>query len=281
MKDGRNARTAGQSGQESTGMTPVALQAEVDIRRSPNDVFDFCSDLSHEPEWNPMMNHVVKLTDGPVGIGTRYTTEFVDAPPMVMECIHYERPSAWSMTGDSRALKAAGGGRVVPTSEGAHLVVRMELEPHGLLKLATPLLRRRMKWMFQRDLDNIKAQLEGEERPTPDAPRRAALATVKLVHTLAWFSIESCMVYVLWAGFKRRSDRRAAVAAGVVATESLIFAANGFRCPLTQVAERVGAERGSVTDIYLPRWFAHNLPAIHVPLILLAGYLHRRNLRGR
>lgn len=111
--------------------------------------------------------------------------------------------------------------------------------------------------------------------------RRTQLAAVRLVHTLAWFSIESCMVYVLWAGFRRQSDRRAAAAAGVVATETLVFAANGFTCPLTQVAERLGAERGSVTDIYLPRWFAHNLPAIHVPLILLAGYLHRRNLRRR
>jgi hypothetical protein len=138
-----------------------------------------------------------------------------------------------------------------------------------------------MKSMFQRDLDNIKVRLEGEERPAPDALRRATLAAVKLVHTLAWFSIESCMVYVLWAGFRRQSDRRAALAAEAVATESLIFAANGFRCPLTQVAERIGAESGSVTDIYLPRWFAHNLPAIHVPLILLAGYLHGRNLQGR
>jgi len=109
--------------------------------------------------------------------------------------------------------------------------------------------------------------------------RAATLAALKLVHTFAWFSIESCMVYVLWAGFRRRSDRRVAVAAGVVATESLVFAANGFRCPLTQAAEHVGAERGSVTDIYLPRWFARNLPAIHVPLIMLAGYLHGRNLR--
>jgi hypothetical protein len=109
--------------------------------------------------------------------------------------------------------------------------------------------------------------------------RRVALEAVKLVHTLVWFSIESCMLYVLWKGFRRQSDRRAAIAAGVVAGESLVFAVNGFRCPLTQVAERVGAERGSVTDIYLPRWFAHNLPVIHVPLIVLAGYLHRRNLR--
>jgi hypothetical protein len=185
------------------------------------------------------------------------------------------------LTGESRVLKAVGGGRVVLTSEGAHLVMRMELEPLGLLKLARPLLRRGMKSMFQRDLENIKTRLEAEGRPSPDGLRRGTLAAVKLVHTLAWFSIESCMVYVLWAGFRRQSDRRAAIAAGVVGSESLVFAANGFRCPLTQVAERVGAERGSVTDIYLPRWFARNLPAIHVPLILLAGYLHRRNLRGR
>jgi len=110
---------------------------------------------------------------------------------------------------------------------------------------------------------------------------RTLLTAIKLVHTLAWFSIESCMVYVLWAGFRRRSDRRAAIAAAVVAGESLIFAANRFRCPLTDIAERVGAERGSVTDIYLPRWFAKSLPAIHVPLIALAAGLHWRNIRRR
>jgi hypothetical protein len=89
------------------------------------------------------------------------------------------------------------------------------------------------------------------------------------------------MVYVLYAGFAGRSDRQAGAAAAVVAAESLIFAGNGFRCPLTQVAERLGADRGSVTDIYLPRWLARNLPVIHVPLIGLAGYLHTRNLLAR
>ncbi len=114
----------------------------------------------------------------------------------------------------------------------------------------------------------------------PATLRRVTLVAIKLVHTFAWFSIESCMLYVLWTGFRRRSERSVAIAAGVVASETLIFAANGFRCPLTLVAERVGAERGSVTDLYLPDWFARNLPAIHVPLIMLAGYLHYRNERG-
>jgi uncharacterized protein YndB with AHSA1/START domain len=147
-------------------MSPVVVEAEVDIGRSPEDVFDYCSDHRHEPEWNPMMTRIERLTDGPIGAGTRYAAEFVKGSPMVMECTRYERPATWSLTGDSRALRASGGWRVLPTADGAHLAVRVELDLHGLLRLAAPLLRRREQPMFARDLHNIKARLE-EARVTP------------------------------------------------------------------------------------------------------------------
>ena len=57
--------------------------------------------------------------------------------------------------------------------------------------------------------------------------------------------------------------------------------ANGARCPLTSLAESLGADDGSVTDIYLPGWLARILPMIHVPLVLAALWLHWRNLSGR
>ncbi|MFJ6456094.1 hypothetical protein [Paenarthrobacter sp. NPDC091669] len=101
---------------------------------------------------------------------------------------------------------------------------------------------------------------------------------MKAFHTLAWFIIEGCMVYVLYAGIRGQSDRRAGAAASVVALETLVFAANGFHCPLTAVARNLGDNTGSVTDIYLPPWLSRNLPAIHVPLILIAAALHWRNL---
>ena len=110
---------------------------------------------------------------------------------------------------------------------------------------------------------------------------RVLIAVIKIVHTMAWFSIEACMAYLLYAGLARRSNRRAAIAAAVVAGESLTFVANRCRCPLTQLAERLNARHGSVTDLYLPAWLARNLPAIHVPLITLAVVLHARNLRRR
>jgi hypothetical protein len=110
-------------------------------------------------------------------------------------------------------------------------------------------------------------------------PRRAAIAAVKTIHMLAWLSVESCVAYTLYAGLAGRSDKRAAAAAAVVAGEALLFAGNGFRCPLTALAGRLGAQNGSVTDIFLPKWCAHNLPAIHAPLLVLTVYLHARNLR--
>ena len=61
------------------------------------------------------------------------------------------------------AVTASGSWRVLPTGDGAHLVMRVEIELHGLLKLAAPLVRRREQPMFQRDLNNIKARLEAAD----------------------------------------------------------------------------------------------------------------------
>jgi hypothetical protein len=107
------------------------------------------------------------------------------------------------------------------------------------------------------------------------------LLIVKSLHTAIWFTVESALLYVLFSGFRGRTDRATKIAAGVVAMEIGVFLGNGARCPLTNVAESLGAESGSVTDIYLPDWFARNLPVIHIPLVLSAVYLHRGSLPGR
>jgi len=111
--------------------------------------------------------------------------------------------------------------------------------------------------------------------------KRLALVSVKVVHSLLYFSIEFCMGYLIYAGLKGREDRRMAIAASVVGGESLIFLGNRCRCPLTKLARNLGDAHGSVTDIYLPAFLADNLPLIHVPLLALALYLHIRNFLRR
>jgi hypothetical protein len=147
----------------------AVIESETDIARSPEDVFDYCSDPTNEPEWNVKMKGVEKVTDGPLGIGTRYRMEFVSGPPVTSECVRLERPNVWELFGGSRVMRSGWRGRVLPSPAGAHLVLRMEIELRGLLALATPVLRRRMRPELDRDIATIKATLEGAGRP-PERP---------------------------------------------------------------------------------------------------------------
>jgi hypothetical protein len=57
------------------------------------------------------------------------------------------------------------------------------------------------------------------------------LVAVKIVHTLVWLSIESCMAYLLYAGVTRCSDRRAVIAGAVVVGECAVLAATVCAAP--------------------------------------------------
>jgi len=133
--------------------------------------------------------------------------------------------------------------------------------------------------------DNLVKSWNAGNSPLTDPllprTRPLELLSVKAVHSLAFLVIQSAILYLIYKGLRRESDRRAAVAAGIAATETLIYVGNGFRCPLTGLAESLGAEKGSVTDIFLPKWLAANIARIYDPLFFLALLLHARNLRRR
>ena len=116
---------------------------------------------------------------------------------------------------------------------------------------------------------------------TTAAARAAALFAVKAFHSLAFGVIQTAIVYLIYKGVRRETDRRVAVAVAIATGETLIYAGNGFRCPLTGLAERLGAERGSVTDIFLPNWLASHIANIYTPLLALGLLLHARNLRAQ
>ena len=106
--------------------------------------------------------------------------------------------------------------------------------------------------------------------------RAAMLAGVKAFHLGAFLIIQTAILYLVYSGLLGQSDRRAALAAGIATGESAIYAGNGFRCPLTEVAENLGSEHGQVTDIFLPQWLASNIARIYVPLFALGLLLHAR-----
>jgi hypothetical protein len=99
-----------------------------------------------------------------------------------------------------------------------------------------------------------------------------------VVHSLIFFVLQTMICYLLYTGLTGRTGRKAAVVTAVVGVECAIYAGNRFRCPLTGLAEDLGAESGSVTDIFLPKWLAANVANIYGPAFVLALLLHGRNL---
>jgi len=118
-------------------------------------------------------------------------------------------------------------------------------------------------------------------RRVPVALRRPLYIAVKAVHSIAFFILQSAIIYLLYKAVRGESDRRAGASAVLVGGECLIYAGNGFRCPLTGLAEDLGAESGQITDIFLPKWLADNIANIYGPLFAIALVLHGRNLLKR
>jgi len=88
---------------------------------------------------------------------------------------------------------------------------------------------------------------------------RLTITHVKLIHTVIFWLLSACVLYVLFSGVADHITMWTWVAVGLVILESVVLAASGWTCPLTILAERLGAVRGSVTDIFLPKWFADRI----------------------
>jgi hypothetical protein len=85
-----------------------------------------------------------------------------------------------------------------------------------------------------------------------------ALVAVKVVHTVVWALLAGCVVALPVAALAGRL-RLAAWLGGAVLVETAVLVANGWRCPLTDVAARFTDDRRDNFDIYLPLWVArHN-----------------------
>ena len=81
---------------------------------------------------------------------------------------------------------------------------------------------------------------------------------VRGVHTVIYVLMAVSIVYILVSAIAGRGGPALYVALGLVATEIVVFAASGMRCPLTGLARKFGAPKGYAFDTFLPEMVAKN-----------------------
>ena len=101
---------------------------------------------------------------------------------------------------------------------------------------------------------------------------------IRAVHSAVFLVMLSAIAWLVATGLSGRRDRSVAAAGGLVAIESGVFIANRGVCPLTPLAERYGARRGSVSDIFLPDALARTIPVWATSLVFVGMGLHAARL---
>jgi hypothetical protein len=67
----------------------------------------------------------------------------------------------------------------------------------------------------------------------------------------------------------------------VAVVEAAVYVSNNQVCPLTPLAEELGAERGSVADMFLPDWASRRIPIVSVTALLIGMGLNLRAMLNR
>ena len=99
--------------------------------------------------------------------------------------------------------------------------------------------------------------------------RNSAIGSIKPAHTAIFLVNSAAILHIFVAGIRNHPSPWTGPALAVALAESTVFVANRGRCPLTNMAEGLGAKSGRVSDIFLPRWFADRIPQIRTPPLLI------------
>lgn len=100
---------------------------------------------------------------------------------------------------------------------------------------------------------------------------------IKLVHTLIFIFASGCIVYVVYCGVVDKTNQYLWVSMGIVFAIGIIYAANGFECPLSTFVYRLSGRR-DVPDIFFPDWFANKIMPVSTAIYTMGVVLVSRNV---
>ena len=75
---------------------------------------------------------------------------------------------------------------------------------------------------------------------------------IKFIHSILFWLMVFCLFYILYCAVTGKYDWTLLVAVVIIVLEGLSLAFSHWRCPLTILAEKYGAENGAITHLFMP-----------------------------
>ncbi len=143
------------------GAGRAVISNTIDVERPAEEVFDYCSDMRTEVEWNPVAKSVALMSAEPVGTGSRFTASWSGLGRSTAEIVDFARPSSWTTQTTEATLPFRLVGTVTPTTAGSvRLTMRIELLPAGGMRLLVPVIKILMGRTARANMRRIKEAVE-------------------------------------------------------------------------------------------------------------------------
>jgi uncharacterized protein YndB with AHSA1/START domain len=134
------------------------------ISRPPQEVFDFITASHNAPKVVPSVKSMVKLTEGPLRVGTRYReTRLMNGKEQSaeLEVVEYEPDQKYAMRNVTEGIETVYRYRFHPEADGTRVDLVCEVKAGGLKKLVLPMVVSILKKEDGEHLQRLKKELEG------------------------------------------------------------------------------------------------------------------------
>jgi carbon monoxide dehydrogenase subunit G len=110
------------------------------VARPIAEVFAFLANGENDVKFSPRVQEIHKITDGPIGVGTRFASTVKDAGMTTkreFELTEFVAPTKirWAERSKNAVTATVGGYDLAPDGEGTRVTIFNELEGHGFGKL--------------------------------------------------------------------------------------------------------------------------------------------------
>jgi hypothetical protein len=140
------------------------ISGEVLINQSVELVFDYVADQRNEPTYNPRMLHSEKITEGPIGVGTRFRATAQSGRreiEMLIDVTEYQRPSRFGSRTTMSSADVDGGLTFELVNGSTRMNWSWDVRPKGSQRFLAPRGARLGRRQEQTIWTALKNQLEG------------------------------------------------------------------------------------------------------------------------
>ena len=146
----------------------MLIQGDIVINRPVDEVFDFAADERNEPEYNPEMTLAEMVTQGPIGVGSKFHCVITGAraADMTIEYTEFDRPRRLASTAHLSSMDITGTLLFEPQGQSTKMKWLWNIEPRGFMKLLGPIVRRMGERQELANWTGMKKVIEAQSQPS-------------------------------------------------------------------------------------------------------------------